>query len=309
MSINKTNKLSIIYDGESLTDNWNIDYVHFSLDPTQFTKKGKLIMGFGPSASGKTYWAKNIIELMNKQLNFPEDFISIDGGIQRSSSIVYQIIKNIPNMFNSKGFKNLMSSDFITSKSLFSSSKIKSVLKKYLKKQSENNISPNLYVPETLGSCATVFTKYGCSKKYKDYIDISNDQNWVALYIWQHKKNCDLTEKFKCNTVKKSGKDREIMEGKKYSSKAYKVSEKHGNKELFRDSGKVPHAGYRIRIHNSGGNYSEENNKKIYNKSIIELDDKLYNKIKNRKIVENKFNCIIIKINDEYTDKNPVLNF
>ena len=82
-------------------------------------------------------------------------------------------------------------------------------------------------------------------------------------------------KKFKCNTVVKSGTERETTEGKKYSSRAYDTSEYHGNKELFRKTGAIP-SKYQIRVHNSGGTFRYENTIKVFNKSIVELDENLY---------------------------------
>lgn len=59
-------------------------------------KNGRLIFGYGPSASGKSYWAKSIIKLFNQvNSSFPTSFLSIDGGIYRETCKVYQIIKNL----------------------------------------------------------------------------------------------------------------------------------------------------------------------------------------------------------------------
>mgnify|MGYP001616296616 CR=1 FL=1 len=47
-------------------------------------------MGFGPSASGKSYWTKNIIKIFCKIYdNYPDTFISVDGGIYRETSKIY----------------------------------------------------------------------------------------------------------------------------------------------------------------------------------------------------------------------------
>src|SRR5437868_1008403 len=54
--------------GEVLTGIWNEDKKYFSIklygsleEGLIKNASGRLIMGFGPSASGKTYWTKNII--------------------------------------------------------------------------------------------------------------------------------------------------------------------------------------------------------------------------------------------------------
>ena len=54
--------------GKGLTGKWKDDSKHFKLEPLDnTTKQRRLIMGFGPSASGKTFWASNIIKLMGSQ--------------------------------------------------------------------------------------------------------------------------------------------------------------------------------------------------------------------------------------------------
>ena len=296
ISTNNNNKLVLHYDKKPLTGKWIDDYKHFRLSKKQFAN-GKLIMGFGPSASGKTYWAKNIIKLLSKhkELEFPKDFLSIDGGIQRENSVTYQILKNTIKETKAAGVSNLVSASFLQNKSIFSSNKIKKIVKHYLKEQNKLNIFPNLYVPETLGGCAVTFKK--CAYKYKDYIKITKDEKWIGIYIWQHKEECILPKEFKCNSVVKSGINREIDEGKKYSSNAYKTSEFYGNKELFRKSGKIPHSAHQIRVHNTGGTFTMKNKTKIYNKSILELDKDLYDYFSNnKKDIEKEFNCIIIPI-------------
>ena len=300
LSIHNT-KLVLLYDNAPLTGKWEDDSKHFRLSKTQFLD-GRLIMGFGPSASGKTYWAKSIIKLLSSDttLNFPTDFLSIDGGIQRETSVVYQIVKNIIKDFRGSGISNLVSTSLL-SNSLFSSDKIKKILKDYLIDQS---VKPNLYVPETLGGCLTSFSS--CSKKYKDYVNITQDKEWVGIYIWQHKDTCNLPNGYKCKTVTKSGKTRQIDEGKKYSSNAYFTSEYYGNMELFRKSGDVSPSKYQIRIHNSGGSYIIHENKKIYNKSIVELDESLYKHfLSNKQNIELQFNCVILPMQKEYMKTNP----
>ena len=73
----------------------------------QTGKKKRLIMGFGPSASGKTFWTENVIKMMDKaDPNFPKVFMSVDGGIIREFSEIYQeVVRNTPKII--LGFKNL----------------------------------------------------------------------------------------------------------------------------------------------------------------------------------------------------------
>ena len=62
-----------------LTGVWENDQQYFKLkelDPQ--SQESRLIMGLGPSAAGKTFWAKNVIKLMGKaNNNFSRSFLSV----------------------------------------------------------------------------------------------------------------------------------------------------------------------------------------------------------------------------------------
>ena len=211
---------------------------------------GRLIMGFGPSASGKTHCAKQIINLLaGIDPSFPAYFLSIDGGIYRQESYIYtKILYCIHATQNQlvKGFLNLMSTGLYSS--IFNSKYIKNNINNYLIFLKQTNyIKMNLYVPETLGSCIT------CATIYKKYINITGDTNWVGTMIWQHKlggKKCNYFtkygEKYQCKGCTTSGEEREIYEGKKYSNKAWTNSYYNGKKAVMN----APN--YRFIIHNSG---------------------------------------------------------
>lgn len=247
-------KLKLIFNGslEQLNGKWENDMKFFKLDKDQFNKKsGRLIMGFGPSASGKTYWAKNIIQMLRGRdpTNFPSSFLSIDGGIMRETSITYQILKNVAKEKKTKGFKNLAGGLSM----LFSSGSVKKQVEKFLKQGGQPK--PNLYVPHTISECGfdTGISENkqirGCKKTtYQKYIDITKDSKWIGLMIYQHKtrENCPFQEIYKCKGCTESGKEREIDEGKIYSSKYWDTSYKHG----MRQYKKAP--GDKILIHNSG---------------------------------------------------------
>lgn len=204
---------------------------------------GRLIMGFGPSASGKTYCAKQIIELMtNIDNTFPKFFLTIDGGIYREQSYIYQKIIKTCKENNIAGLVNLVSASIATTlKTIFDSNIIKKNMKKYLLSQKEKI---NLYVPDTISGCLV-----NCKPLYEPYIKITGDKNWIGLMIYQHKSGneCPYPEKYKCVGCEQSGQSREIDEGKKYSSSAWSYSYKNGNNAILQ----APN--YRFRIHNSGG--------------------------------------------------------
>lgn len=280
--------------GNSLTGIWNNDKQYFTI-----TKIGKgddkisrLIMGLGPSASGKTYWAKNVIELLNTSIdNFPSTFFTIDGGDYRALSQVYQIIIESAKKKGLGGIDNLVLAGIsMTKKNIFDSNIIKKDIITYLE---TSQLKISLYVPETLGDCGRLRPK-SCDPKINEYVKLTNDEDWVALMIYQHKtaEECPYDLKFQCTGTTSSGKSRETDEGKKYSNSTYEHSISQGLREIT----KAPNL--KFIIHNSGGKkYNNEINKSI----ITDLSNKTpfdSNKIQD---IESKFHCIYNKsdnIND-----------
>ena len=260
-----------------LTGVWENDHQYFKLkelDPQ--SQESRLIMGLGPSAAGKTFWAKNVIKLMGKaNVNFPRSFLSVDGGLVRELSYVYQdIIRALAKHPKINGLNNLVSSGWDPfHKSLFKAGHVKSAIREYLKTQkpfSDSKLPVSIYVPETLGNPMSDGFKKGVDK----YVKITGDNNWIGLYIWQGRtpeEDHKWVNKFKIanpefvnenidavsTTV--SGQGRELTEGKKYSSSAYNYSKKHGYHALK----KAP--GARIDIHNSGGKKTNGE----FNKSVV----------------------------------------
>ena len=264
-----------------LTGVWENDHQYFKLkelDPQ--TERSRLIMGLGPSAAGKTFWARNVIKLMGKaNNNFPRSFLSVDGGLVRELSYVYQdIIRALAKHPKINGFNNLVSSGWDPfHKSLFEAGRVKSAIREYLKTQkpfSDSKLPVSIYVPETLGSPDVPILKNGFKKGVGKYVKITGDNNWIGLYIWQGRtpqKDQEWVNEFKLKnpqfanenidalSTTLSGKGRELTEGKKYSSHAYNNSESHGYKAL----NKAP--GARIDIHNSGGKQTNG----VFNKSVV----------------------------------------
>ena len=78
---------------------------------------------------------------------------------------------------------------------------------------------------------------------------MTNDQSWIGLMIYQHKlaEECNFKSGFNCKSTTSSGKQRQIYQGKKYSSGAYNNSIRNGNGELSQSNY------VRLEIHNSGG--------------------------------------------------------
>jgi len=247
-------------------------------------EKQRLIMGFGPSASGKTHMANILVNLLSKDNNeFPSIFLSIDGSIGREKSVFYKyIVDKIQEKKKLLGISNL-------AKKLFTDPKEK--IKKWLLLDI-NKKKISLYVPETLASCSGHFK---CGSLVNDYEKITGDEKWIGLYIWQHKhgKKCDKDEYFKCKGTTDSGKKRELDEGKKFSNKAYWISETSGTHYLV----KAP--GGRLNIHNSGDKdrISIIIDKKIDKKYLL-FNDKEENK--NLKIIGN--NILVVK--DKFEKKH-----
>jgi len=237
-----------VTDPTQLTGRWAEDRTRIQIHTFGTTGSlSRLIMGFGPSASGKTYWANAIINIFRQtDPTFPTTFLSIDGGIYREQSSVYKAVVKAAKRFCIKGITNLVSSGLSMYSTLFNSDLIKGAMKDYLVSQ-KDRIPISLYVPETLGYCGLA----GCPSKYRPYIDITNDvDSWIGLYIWQHREGgakCEYSEPMtKCVGCMESGKRREIEEGKQYSSSAYSTSETNGLAEYR----KAPGGSYDI--HNCG---------------------------------------------------------
>jgi hypothetical protein len=241
--------ISFIYEpGYRFTNIWANDSSHITITIVgQQRQQPRLVMGFGPSASGKTFLIKQLIPIFKQCIpGFPDNFFTIDGGIYRETSIIYQNIVQAVRKLGLKGISELADPSF-GNKPLFDSKKqIKSGIMSYLKKQA---VRLDLYVPETLSKCIPNPMNGSCNSNYKSYIDYTNDNNWIGLNIWQHDdgSNCDKDEAHKCKGCKQSGEGRAVIEGKKYSSSAYKMTLKNG----FNNMKLAPGGNYDI--HSSGG--------------------------------------------------------
>ena len=272
MSSNKNNrtqyKIKFIYT-QDLTGLWVNDKQNIIIQKIQTNnnKKPFLIMGFGPSAAGKTFWVQNILSLISSNYSTIKDKIttyvmSIDGGLFREHSVTYQFIKNIAKSGqNNAGITSLVRG---MGSMIFDSSVVKNNIQIYLEEQ-KDNIYFSIYVPETLGFCFSTSTKIldttvSCDKKYNKYFKILDNDQWLGLLIYQHLNNPDNKSTscpfvktdyndysmYKCVGCYPSGSSREIDEGKKYSPSAYKFTLEEGFDEML----KAPMG--RFMIHNSG---------------------------------------------------------
>lgn len=215
------------------TGRWQDDAKLFQLNLGERVQ-GRLVMGFGPSASGKTYLAKMILNILMTE---PKSFISIDGGIYRENSSAYQFIKGEAIKRGYRGFDNLVASSFM-SKSIFDSDVIKKSICSYLKTQKSYY---NLYVPETMAN------PLSAKKKMDEYTSLTGDKEYIALLIYQHRTGgeCPFKQEFKCRGCVESGVSRQESQGKKYSDSAYGMSMANGIKYMCG-------GGIRLIIHNTG---------------------------------------------------------
>lgn len=298
ISINK-GFIQIEFTGvnEDITGKWEDDYKLFKIsfigineEESKNNTKGRLIMGFGPSASGKTYWAKSIIQMFSMtDENFPKTFMTIDGGNFREISQIYQFIIRSVKRKGHGGLTNLVASGMLGS-SLFDSNIVKKNIVKFLS-ENKDKCPISLYVPETLGACNMPFPK-SCKDVVQNFKNITNDNNWIGLNIYQHKyaADCNYDNEFKCTGCTESGTMRQTNEGKEYSNQAWGQSKKNGDREIKNA------LGGQFIIHNSGGKkWTDLAGNSLFCKSIITevSTNSIFNEDMIPKI-ESKFNCIYL---------------
>lgn len=263
----ENNIIISITDTSKLNGKWENDKIYINIIQIAdgSISSPRLIMGFGPSSSGKTWWALNVIKLFcEASIDFPKTFLTVDGGIFRDMSSIYKLTRESVLKICKGGYTNLVVAGFmnIFSSSLFNSDNIKKNMMEFLLQQSKK-IPISLYIPETLGDCGRLssFEKIltynlitdmrvkSCESKITPYIEITGDTKWIGLLIWQHKegKDCDMSDGYKCTGCTDNGKLREQIDGKKYSNSVWEHSMLLGNRKML----KAPGGSYKI--HNSGG--------------------------------------------------------
>lgn len=234
---------------ENDKENINIKEIRYNGQPVESkTEKGKLIMGFGPSASGKSFMAEKIINIMcETDETFPHIFFNIDGGEYRKYSAVYQTVVKAIEDYASGETKNICYIGINNLSKSINTENIKKKITDYLlgEKNRDNKLQINLYVPDTLNSCSlsskSIFNlglTHGCMEKISKYLRITNGYaEWIALMIYQHTGNCPLPEQYKCEGTKINGTKREKCESKKYNDGGflktnYRLAKNRGNKFL-----------------------------------------------------------------------------
>jgi hypothetical protein len=229
----------------------------------------RLIMGFGPSCSGKTYCATKVINILSIVIpNYPKSFLSIDCDIYCKCSFIYQYILLVISKLKFKGLKNLvLSESFLFRTSLFDSNIIKNHIFEYLKILKSLNIKFSLYVPETLDDC-----EKDCFSSYKKYIELTGDKDWTCLVIFQHLNNESCPFKYsnpvyQCKGCIKTGKEIEKLVEKEYSMDEKKWEQSTNNS--FKQFEKTD--GIKLLIHNSDGYtyLTKETQERITTKSFI----------------------------------------
>ena len=259
----------------------------------KYKDQKKLIMGFGPSASGKTHMSSKVIRLLNEL--YPEVFekdyyISIDGGIYRECSIIYNAIHTAAKICGLSGITNLAT--------MFDSESVKNNVIDYLNElKSQQKKFFNLYVPETLVSCGYKLRCDDLIEKYKKYTE--DKEHWTALHIYQcyyGGKKCEQSDILhQCKGINESVSKRQNTEGKIASSHAfhlrtlgidsYNVGNRQAEKYLMKTKG------IRFKIHNAG---SENINSILYDKTnykdndIFDRNDNIKEILKKEKIILEK---------------------
>lgn len=234
---------------DNLTGYWENDqhYIKINTNNPSILHHGRLIFVFGPPSSGKTHNVNNIIQLMALfDPSFPKMLLSIDGSIYRKYSAVYQaIIDEVKSKGLYDGISNLVTSSIFGKKLLFKTDYVKDTIKAYLKEQKKHGFIANLYVPESLAGC---IGNINCKIKLSDYINITGDKNWIGVMTYQHTSpdKCPYHKPYKCSGTVLTGKSRELIDGRKYSSVTWYNSYRNGLIYMK----KSPN--YRFMIHNSG---------------------------------------------------------
>ena len=239
VSINNTGPLFAFHvdlnNLNNVTGKWEKDKDFFTIVPYKNVEppfstgdiSGKIIMGLGPSASGKTYWAKNAIKIYHATNDsFPSSFLTIDGGEIREQSKVYKSIveKALHSGFN--GICDLANPSKLfdcsgnpkKSKNMFNSNAIKKQMIDFLNKHN-GKLNFNLYIPETSPTESQI-------NKFMKLAGTSNPNDLICLLIYQHKTgpDCPFRYEYKCLGCEESGKNREKKQGKPYTSGNFQYS-------------------------------------------------------------------------------------
>jgi hypothetical protein len=254
----------------TLTGIWSEDNHNVELELAFKEHNKTFVLASGPTGAGKTFMGKQICV----KLDLPP-MISIDGGIYRDCSIVYQIIQHVLHEKGWAGMRNLVFTTTLEKihsvprllriswtkffEGIFDTEKVKNLVYRYLVHQKNLNrkiINLPIYVPDTLSFTPSM-------NDYKDFLALtgynrsgSNEgMNIVNAMIYQHwegGENCPLLlDGNKCVGCLASGRARENREGKKYPDNpdSYNKGVENSLAVLFDESNEFT---TRIFIHNTG---------------------------------------------------------
>jgi hypothetical protein len=256
----------------TLTGIWSEDYHNVKVELASKGDKNTFVLASGPTGAGKTFMGKKICE----KLDLPS-MISIDGGIYRDCSIVYQIIKHVLHEKGWAGMRNLVFTSTLEKihsvprllriswtkffEGIFDTEKVKNLVYQYLvfqrkiQRRKESKINFPIYVPDTLSFTPSM-------NDYKDFLALTGYQgekteqiNIINAMIYQHWEGGEkcplLNPQNKCEGCLASGRKREIREGKKYPDNpdSYNAGVKNSLAVLFDESNEFT---TRIFIHNTG---------------------------------------------------------
>lgn len=245
-----------------------------------------LLLGFGPSAAGKSYMIENLIPHLRKAVSvkklLPSEFtISVDGEIFRENSIFYTYILLLANLLGKIGYADTDKSGVSLMKkgtnlvrtlsmkkttaniSLLNTTDLKKKFKDYLcndggPNKSIFNGNYNIYLPDTLSSSSEfklgIWTNLNKNKQ-----GLQNSSFVIPMLIFQclNEKN-PPTCKY-CKGTYKSGTERSKLSGKKYDPRSYNKSMTNAITAL-KDEYLKSKSLVRVIIHNSGGKKDDDQN-------------------------------------------------
>jgi hypothetical protein len=258
----------------SLTGYWENDKQYFRLSYKKKInndvsideyKKSYKLTAYGPSASGKTFLGRILIDMqyeLNQSHYLAKTFIAIDGGIDRNFSLIYRKVNHFLKQFDgneeSKEIQRINLTEVTMSVRRFLTRKQVSLFKKYKSEitdyfnsyKDKNGIKLNYYIPTT-----KAYKKYYLIRKNSTNELVNTNQlggtsldTDISLIcnIYQCKEECKYKNypNYECTTTTKSGIKRSIDEGKRYSSASYEASYKTGLDKVKETNG--------LHIHNCG---------------------------------------------------------
>lgn len=271
-----------------LNGKWENDKIYFNLKyiktdnyiegKEEYYNKSFKLTAYGPSASGKSFLGKTLIDLLfdldDTKYYLKKSFIANDGGIEREYSLIYRLITNFLENANSPDVdikKRINLSDVSLSFSgIFKRKKFTDpIFKKYKSKMMEyfmniEDIKFNVYEPtvkfNVIGSLGRKLSRKNKSRSEIRYNN-TNSNNLQNLQVggsniyFDDELNCNIYQclnncfysknnNYRCTGTENSGIKRSVNEGKRYSSSSYEYSYSTGLNIVKKTGG--------LHIHNCG---------------------------------------------------------